>query len=390
MKTYKIALLFNANKVYDRDVISGIGEYIHSSNVKWDVYMEDEFVVSKDVVMNWNGDGIIADFDDIQLSEIVSIKKIPVVGIGSSYQDETQYPDIPYVATDNNTVVRSAFEHLRDKGITEFAFYGLPNVEEKRWAMERESIFKKIMNEGSHKHWVYRGEKTSCNTWEYGMHRLSHWLKSLPQGTGIIAVTDSRARHLLQACDNADIVVPDHLSIIGVDNERVAQYLTRVSLSSVGHDCKEMGIEAARMLHTILEGKPLKQKRVIVPSKRLHARESTDYRAVKDPNVIKAMHFIRTNIKNGIKVYHVLDALRVSRTSLESKFKEELGYTIHHEIHQTRLKLACSILENTELPINEIYSMCGYPSLQYMYSVFSKTLQTTPKEYRETKTNETL
>ncbi|WP_116290231.1 AraC family transcriptional regulator, partial [Escherichia coli] len=32
---------------------------------------------------------------------------------------------------------------------------------------------------------------------------------------------------------------------------------------------------------------------------------------------------------------------------------------------------------------NEISQMCGYPSLQYFYSVFRKEYDTTPKEYRE-------
>ncbi|MDN3697570.1 DNA-binding transcriptional regulator [Vibrio cortegadensis] len=389
-KAPKIALLFNANKVYDRDVMSGIGEYIHTTNVKWNIFVEDDFRVSREAVLNWNGDGIIADFDDVELSEILLKKNIPVVGIGSSYRDEANYPDVPYVATDNLSVIDNAYEHLRDKGVNEFAFYGLPETEGKRWARERELCFQDIMNTGGHDYWVYRGLGTSSLTWEYGMNRLTEWLKSLPRGTGIIAVTDSRARHLLQACDHAGIIVPDHLSIIGVDNERVARHLTRISLSSVDHNCKKIGYESAKMLHHVLEGKHIKKSRVVVPSVRIYERESSNYRSVSDPEVVKAVHYIRTHIRNGIKVYHVLDELRLSRSNLESRFKSELGCTIHHEIHETRLKLACSYLESTELKIGEIYSMCGYPSLQYMYSVFSKSLNMTPKEYKDKVTNEVV
>ncbi|MGF1760107.1 DNA-binding transcriptional regulator [Photobacterium sagamiensis] len=389
-KAYRVALLFNANKVFDRDIISGIGEYIHASNTRWDVYVEDDFVVAKDVIANWSGDGIIADFDDLDLAKILSRKDMPIVGIGGSYRDESKYPDVPYVATDNVSVVKNAFNHLRDKGISQFAFYGLPDIENKRWALERESIFKDIMRESGHNHWVYRGIHTSSKTWEYGMHRLTSWVKDLPKGTGIIAVTDARARHLLQVCENAGIIVPDDLAIIGADNERVARHLTRISLSSVDHSCRKMGHEAGKMMHRILEGKKLKSNRVIVPSERIFERQSSAYQAIQDPYIIKALHFIRTHIKNGIKVYHVLDELRLSRSNLESRFKQELGYTIHQEIHETRLKLACSILTNTELPISDIFSMCGYPSLQYMYSVFSKSLGMTPKDYRKKAINETV
>ncbi|PSW10286.1 XylR family transcriptional regulator [Photobacterium rosenbergii] len=390
-KPYRIALLFNANKVYDRDIISGIGEYIHASNASWDVYIEDDFVIAKDVISHWSGDGIIADFDDLELAKTLLRKDMPIVGIGSSYHDERMYPEIPYVATDNDSVVELAYKHLKDKGITQFAFYGLPDVESKLWSYEREQAFKRLMKKYGHDHWVYRGLRSSSKTWEYSMHRLSDWVKQLPKGTGIIAVTDARARHLLQVCDNSDIIVPDDLAIIGVDNERVARHLTRVSLSSVEHSCRKMGFNACKMLHKKLEGGEIKNSRIVVPATRIFERQSSSYQAIQDPSVIKSLHYIRTHIKDGIKVYHVLDELRLSRSNLEMRFKNELGHTIHHEIHNTRLNMACSILSSTEIPISDVFSMCGYPSLQYMYSVFSKNMGMTPKEYRKAKlSNEAL
>ena len=40
---FRITLLFNANKVYDRQVIQGVGEYLRDSDVKWDLYLEEDF-----------------------------------------------------------------------------------------------------------------------------------------------------------------------------------------------------------------------------------------------------------------------------------------------------------------------------------------------------------
>ena len=98
------------------------------------------------------------------------------------------------------------------------------------------------MEKNGYDHWVYRGQKTTTKTWEYGMDCLADWLKQLPKGTGVISVTDSRARHLIQACDNAGVVIPDELAIIGADNERVVQNLCSIPLSSVDQPCKEMGL----------------------------------------------------------------------------------------------------------------------------------------------------
>nr|WP_312887894.1 AraC family transcriptional regulator [Enterobacter kobei] len=44
---------------------------------------------------------------------------------------------------------------------------------------------------------------------------------------------------------------------------------------------------------------------------------------------------------------------------------------------------SCSEMEGQDQSINEISQMCGYPSLQYFYSVFRKEYDTTPKEYRD-------
>ncbi len=65
-----------------------------------------------------------------------------------------------------------------------------------------------------------------------------------------------------------------------------------------------------------------------------------------------------------------------------SEDKEEVGETIHAMIHAEKLEKARSLLISTTLSINEISQMCGYPSLQYFYSVFKKAYDTTPKEER--------
>jgi LacI family transcriptional regulator len=68
---------------------------------------------------------------------------------------------------------------------------------------------------------------------------------------------------------------------------------------------------------------------------------------------------------------------------METRFREERGHSIHQEIHNSKLKRACHLLAGTTLPILEISELCGYPSLQYMYTVFKKNLEKTPKEYRD-------
>ncbi|MGR5064003.1 XylR family transcriptional regulator [Photobacterium sp. DNB22_13_2] len=390
-KKLRINLLFNANKTYDRQVIEGIGEYLQASQCDWDIFLEDDFTTHIENIQVWQGDGIIADFDNPEIERLLTNTDIPVVGVGGSYQNMDEYPAVPYVATDNHALIELAFQHLKDKGLQHFAFYGFANDADKRWANEREKAFHKIVKQEGYTSSVFRGNDTNPKTWQYDMNRLADWLQMLPKPTGIIAATDSRARHLLQVCDHLNLMVPDKVAIIGIDNEELARYLTRVSLSSVAQGCKEMGYRAAKMLHKYIKAKSAvnnnqaeKQEfeRVLIPPYQVYQRQSSDYQALKDPYVIQAMHFIRHNACKGIKVDQVLSYVGISRSNMETRFKEERGHSIHQEIHDSKLNRACSLLITTSLPIVEIAEVCGYPSLQYMYTVFKKNLAKTPKEYR--------
>jgi len=388
-KIYRITLLFNANKIYDRQVIEGIGEYIQASQCQWDIFLEEEFITDLDSFSNWQGDGIIADFDNPDIVKRLNDRDIPIVGVGGSYHAPDNYPNFPYIATDNYKLIHSAFTHLKNKGLENFAFYTVPRNRYQRWASEREKAFRDIVRNNGYNAMVYHGKETSPNTWQYDMNRLADWMQRLPTPIGIIAVTDSRARHLLQVCEHLKIMVPDNVSIIGIDNEDLTRNLSRISLSSVGQGCREMGYKAAKLLHSMLKNDNPKETfhsnvlpRTLIPPSKVFQRQSTDFHALKDPYVIQAMHYIRCNATGGIKVDQVLDYVGISRSNLENRFKEERKHSIHQEIHDYKFQQAKNLLSTTTLSINEIAEMCGYPSLQYMYAVFKKSVEITPKEYR--------
>ncbi|MEQ4511023.1 MAG: D-xylose utilization transcriptional activator XylR [Dickeya sp.] len=383
-KRYRITLLFNANKVYDRQVVEGVGEYLQASQCDWDIFIEEDFRCRIDNIRDWLGDGVIADFDDPAIIALLAGVRVPLVGVGGSYHNPQDYPPVHYIATDNYALVESAFLHLKNKGLNRFAFYGLPISVGKGWAQEREYAFRQLVAAEQYQGVVYQGMETSPDNWQYAQNRLADWIQTLPPQTGIIAVTDARARHLLQVCEHLNIAVPEKLCVIGIDNEELTRYLSRVALSSVAQGTRQMGYRAAKLLHQLLlTPNALPLQRILVPPLRVVERSSTDYRSVRDPAVIQAMHFIRHHACKGIKVEQVLDAVGLSRSNLEKRFKDETGQTIHGMIHAEKLERARNLLVSTSLSINEISSMCGYPSLPYFYSVFRKDYNLTPREYRE-------
>ena len=382
-KRYRITLLFNANKIYDRQVVEGVGEYLQASQCDWDIFIEDDFRCRIDNIKNSLGDGVIADFDDGEIEKSLSNVTVPIVGVGGSYLNNHDYPGVHYIATDNHALVEAAFLHLKEKGLNRFAFYGLPPEGGKRWAQEREQAFRRLVSAEQYQGVVYQGLETAPENWQYAQNRLADWVQTLPHQTGIIAVTDARARHLLQVCEHLDIAVPDKLSIIGIDNEELTRYLSRVALSSVAQGTRQMGYRAAKLLHQVLDHRVMPLQRILVPPVKVVARRSTDFRSLRDPSVIQAMHYIRHHACRGIKVEQVLEAVGMSRSNLEKRFKDETGQTIHNAIHSEKLERASNLLISSSLSVNEISQMCGYPSIQYFYSVFRKDYDMTPKEHRE-------
>ncbi|MFM2484465.1 XylR family transcriptional regulator [Celerinatantimonas yamalensis] len=385
MKTKRfIRLLFNANKTYDRQVIAGVGRYLNTAQCNWEIFLEDDFRTQQTSLKQWQGDGLIADLDDPYIEHHIARLNVPVVGIGGSYACAEHYPNVPYVATDNRQVIMLAFEHLKSRGLEHFAFYGIPRDPHYRWANEREKAFATVTQQEGFASHIFHGHIIDSQNWPIAQQQLCRWLEELPKPIGIIAVTDSRARHLLQACDELSLMVPERIAIVGIDDEEVARYLTRTSLSSVQQGCQEMGYRAAELLDKLLASKSLtaSPSRILIPPLTIHARQSSDFQALNDPYVIQAMHYIRQHACHGIKTEQVLDYIGLSRSNLEARFKLEQGQSIHQTIHHFKLQQACQLLRTTDISIAQIAYYCGYPSIQYMYAVFKKNFNLTPKKYR--------
>ncbi|SPX42856.1 DNA-binding transcriptional activator, xylose-binding [Haemophilus influenzae] len=71
-----------------------------------------------------------------------------------------------------------------------------------------------------------------------------------------------------------------------------------------------------------------------------------------------------------IKVEQVLDHLETSRSNLEQRFKNEMNKTIHQVIHEEKISRAKNLLQQTDISIQEIAEICGYPSIQYFLLCF--------------------
>jgi len=381
-KTHRIALLFDANQAFAREVIGGIAGYLSSRRTSWELFIEDDFRVRLSSLARWQGDGIIAHFDDPAVAAALADSRVPVVAVGGSYANEADYPaNVPYVATDNFKLVNLAYTHLIDVGLRQFALFSLPDGTRHPWALEREKAFRFLMQRDKFNVEILRGEG-ACS-WEEDVAQQVRWLQSLPKPIGIIAATDARARQLLQACQFANIAVPEQVAIIGIDNDPLARMLSCIPLSSVIQGSNEIGRTAARMLHQLLEGTYLECSRILVPPAGINVLASSSHQPVKNPRVMRARHFIRQYACQGIKGDQVADYVGVSRSTLETYFQQELACSVHDEILRFKLDAATALLAEGDCSVAEVAQRCGFTSMQYLFAVFKRELGCSPREYQQ-------
>jgi LacI family transcriptional regulator len=197
-----------------------------------------------------------------------------------------------------------------------------------------------------------------------------------------MAATDKRARQVLDVCRFTRLRVPDDVAVVGVDNDEMLCQLSNPPLTSVEQGAKRIGYEAAALLDRMMSGRRRKRLRYVVGPEGLVARQSTDILAVQDEEIAEALRIIRQDACNGITPDEVARRVARARSTLELRFRKELGKTVFAEIRRVQLDQAERYIRETELPLKQIASQCGFRSVQHMTTLFRRHFGHTPAQHR--------
>jgi LacI family transcriptional regulator len=379
----RVALIYDARHDYDLQVMGGVAAYIHEG-ADFNIYFEREALKDQRLpdLRSWNGDGIIANFDHPSVAAAVARSKLPAVGFGSGFG--WRLPSIPYFFTNNKMVAEMSADHLLARGFRHFAFCGYARNPINGWSEEREQAFVAYLNKRGFSCAVYVDPYKTTQHWASVQRSLAEWLKSIPKPVGILAANDNRAHHVLEACHEFDLRVPEDVALIGVNHEELLCRLSNPTLTSIEHGTKRMGYEAAALLDRLMRGKTSRQRRFVIDPVAIVPRQSTDVLAVEDATAVKAMAFIKEHATDGIKVSNIVTALGVSRSGLETRFARALGYTPHTAIRRIQLDAARRLISDTNLPLKQIAANTGFRSIQHMTTLFGKAFHDSPARYRKT------
>ena len=95
--------------------------------------------------------------------------------------------------------------------------------------------------------------------------------------------------------------------------------------------------------------------------------------------------FVNCNYMHEIKIDEIASHIGMNRSSFCSFFKKETGQTFTHYLNEKRISLACELLENEDMNINEIGQAVGIPDTPYFCRIFKTFKGLTPTEYRTSK-----
>jgi LacI family transcriptional regulator len=120
-----------------------------------------------------------------------------------------------------------------------------------------------------------------------------------------------------------------------------------------------------------------------VPPIGVAVRRSTDVaERAGDPQVARALRFIREHARDNLRVEDVLAHVDASRSVLQRRFRQALDRTVHETIAESRMQLAKRLLVETDLALPDVASRSGFSHAEYLSVAFRRAVGSTPGAYR--------
>ena len=374
----RIAILAETSLASGRQIVTGISRFL-DERTDWSVFQHSGPLGAMDpnAISQWQGDGIIARIANPDLLALIQAKGLPTVDVLGNVSPQA----FPLVKCNDQLIGASVAKHFIANTHRHFAFVGLGN---ERWSVEREKGFKDALmtHEGSVQTLHIDQHRSHDRTLGDSLHRVKAWLSKLQAPTGLMVASDQLAPIVFEACHQLGLAIPEHVSVVGVDNDRPFCNLCRPRLSSVEPNHELVGYRAAQILERLMHGETLEHAVIEVSPYTLHQRLSSDLVAIDDPALLKALNYIREHASTGVNLNTIAQAAGLSRSVLQRRFRHRLNRTVGDVVLNEKLRVAREMLTETELSISLVAERSGFNCQEYMNHIFKKHLQTTPRKYR--------
>jgi len=336
----------------------------------------------KVIPWGWEGDGILAWLgagDD--LAEFVRRTEKPTV----DFSFRRPYLRFPRVIEDHAHAAELVAEHFLSRGLSHFLFYS----ESDNWSYEeRGDGFVNALQRKEHEcTWLRWHQSPAFRTdneqWRQRRKWLATHIKQAAKPLGIFAANDEHALHVLEACEDASIHVPEQVAIVGAENYLLAPDAMHTPISSVDTNLETLGYRGAALLDDVMNGKKAPPEPMRVPAQGVIVRKSSDLLAVNHKGVANSLRFIWEHCHEMIGVEDLVGVAAMSRRGLHKAFMEHLGRTPGQELQRVRIERAKRLLRESGYKLEVLANMCGYQSANSFCIAFKQATGMSPKQYRD-------
>ncbi len=377
-KTAHVMLGLPTDVFFTREILLGIFRQIHSAR-PWNFIKQSKSVDAADLA-HFPPDaphpGVICAVWSDKGIQCVAKSGIPSVNVVETAGASL----VPSVLPDNYECGCLAARYFLERQFVNFAvadLQGFPYSD-----LRANGFHEELKRHG----FTARSINTSNTNWPKhsleGWPKLEAFLREMPLPLALFATNDTAALNVINTCLHAGISVPGEVAVLGVDNDEICCELSPVPISSVIIPWRRIGMEAAALLDSLLDGNPKPVEPVRIPPSGVFSRRSTEMVAVADPIVARALTFIMANAFQPISVADVVSATGASRRYIERRFIKVTGCSPKETITTVRINQVKKYLADNELSLAEISEKTGFSDAKALVSVFHKKTGLTISAYR--------
>lgn len=373
-----------------KSVLLALGWYVHEIVVGVTKYAREAGWILDDLPSHhgnvppvWKGDGVITLISSRErhrgLIELVQRSKLPVVNLSDQVPELT----FPRVLPDNAAIGRMAAEHFISRGFEHFAFFAVER--DAPVVRERLEGFRRRIEEAERTfHLIdFTRQARRAGGTSRLLPELAQRLAQLPKPVAAMAQYDREALDIVRAAQQAGLLVPEQVAVVGVDNDPIYCELGPVPLSSVASNREMIGYMGAELLDRLMCGQRPPRKPLRVAPTGLVVRKSSDIVAVNDVHVSKALSFITEHVRDPIGVEDVVAVAGTSRRNLYLKFAMLVGHSIHREILRQRLDRAKHLLRESDVKLQVIAQETGFEDAGILSKALRQHLGVSASQFRQ-------
>ncbi|NNJ25405.1 xylose operon transcription regulator XylR [Alienimonas chondri] len=391
----RVAALVHTSSEWTRQVLFGVAEYAAAGG-GWDLWIEPRgFYENPRLPADWHGDGLICRMSNPEVRAAVERAGVPAVNVSWAGGHR---PNCPQVASDEVACGRMAAEFYLSRGFTRFGFVGPPPGQDYTDAVERGFRVGLGLDDGT------GGGRTlavfphppASDRLHLGAERdrFLDWLSELPKPVALLVWTTNIAHEIVCLCRDAalrggrgttaaaDLRVPDRVAVLAVEFDPLLSALSPIPLAYIDQSPRQVGRRAAELLEAMMLGAPPPETPILIPPRRVAERLSVDAMLEDDPEVRRAIAWIRAHVGQPIDAAAAARAVGLSRATLERRFKQALGSSPAREIRRTKLSLARHLLGETALTVAEIADRTGFLHTETFARFFKRESGQTPGAFR--------